>query len=262
MTRAVARPRVAVFLAGVQKGGTTALFEHLAAHPSLAAPRVKETHHFDNESLDWNLGQADRLDTFYDGSEDGRIRFEATPITLYWPPSLQRVHAYNPAAKLIVLFRDPIERAYSHWRMEVLRGTETLSFAEAIRTGRARLQAAQPLDANWRDRSYVERGFYGAQLERALSLFARSQMLLLLSDEFRNQHQIALDRIADFLGIPAFGDVPAHIANQAAPAPHLPPITPDDRCELQSVFGADLRLFATLSGLEIGEWMSYRHRND
>lgn len=251
---AAAPPRVGVFLAGVQKGGTTALYEHLAEHPSLAGPRVKETHHFDNESLDWTQDQSDALDAYYDATAEGRMRFDATPITLYWPPALPRLHAYNPAAKLIVLFRDPIERAYSHWRMEVARGTEPLSFADAIRSGRERLHPDRPLDAHWRDHSYVERGCYGAQLTRALSLFPRSQMLLLLSEDFHGDHRRVLEEIAAFLGISAFGDVPPRIANQAVSVPYLPPISSADRNLLRAIFAADMAVFAKLSGLDIGRW--------
>ncbi|MGP3699493.1 hypothetical protein [Rhodobacter sp. NSM] len=71
---------------------------------------------------------------------------------------------------LILPLRDPVERAHSHWRMEVARGNESLSFSEAIREGRARVAR------NGRVFTYVERGFYGAQLERLETCFPREQV--------------------------------------------------------------------------------------
>ena len=250
--------RVAIFLAGVQKSGTTSLASHMRAHPALQAPIVKETHHFDNESLDWSADNQAALARFYSPHDTDRLRFDATPITIFWPPALERVRAHNPAAKLVILFRDPIERAYSHWRMETRRGTETLPFSAAIREGRVRLSPDRPLDIHWRDRSYVERGFYGRQLQRALSMFPREQMLLLLSDDLRTNHQHTLARLAAFLDIPPFGPVAPRLEHQSPAVPDLKRLTPEDHNHLQSVFAEDAQNFATLSGLNIQHWNTMR----
>jgi hypothetical protein len=249
---------VAIFLAGVQKSGTTSLASHMQAHPALAAPNVKETHHFDNEALDWSHDNQPTLERFYNAWNNGRLRFDATPITIFWPPSLPRVQAHNPAAKLVLLFRDPIERAWSHWHMETRRGTENLPFSTAIREGRARLSESRPLDAHWRDHSYVERGFYGAQLQRAFSLFPREQILLLSSEQLRHKHQDTLDQLSGFLNIPSFGAVPPRQEHQSPISPDLPPVTQADHSYLQSVFAEDIKLFQDLSGLDIGGWGTMR----
>ncbi len=75
---------------------------------------------------------------------DGRPCGEATPIYAYWPNALARIAAYNPAMKLILMLRDPVERAWSHWRMEQSRGVETHHFSWCIREGRQRLFDAEP----------------------------------------------------------------------------------------------------------------------
>jgi len=139
------------------------------------------------------------------GAEDGRVWGEATPIYLYWPNCLERIRRYDPAMKLIFLFRDPVERAWSHWKMEHGRGWETEPFSACIREGRSRV-AGDPVTPGFhRIHSYVERGFYGAQLARALALFPREQMLLLRSEDLRENPDRVLEQVCAFVGVAGFG---------------------------------------------------------
>jgi hypothetical protein len=86
----------------------------------------------------------------------GVIRGEATPIYMYWPNAMERICRYNAAAKLILCLRHPAYRAHSHWRMEIMRSAETLSFENAIsRAGRRRVRNAE--GGVHRVYSYVER---------------------------------------------------------------------------------------------------------
>lgn len=141
---------------GVQKAGTTTLHALLRDHTDLAVSPEKELHFFDQENRDWRSGDYTDYHVHFSG-RDG-VWGEITPIYIYMPGCLDRIHAYNPDIKLIAMFRDPIDRAFSHWRMEVDRGYEAMPFSDAIRDqGRGRLGRA-----NWhRIFSYVERGFYG-----------------------------------------------------------------------------------------------------
>src|SRR5579872_6807617 len=113
---------VSIFICGVQKGGTTSLYAHLCEHPSLQAPSKKEIHFFDDESENWLRPDYGRLESFFGAEEEDRLRFDVTPIYCFWPPSIERIRTYNPAARLILLFRDPFGRAWSQWRMEYARG--------------------------------------------------------------------------------------------------------------------------------------------
>ena len=121
-------PRVTFLVAGAQKGGTTALFDYLADYPDIALSDVKEVHHFDDEAVDWAAPDHAAYHAHFP-PPDGRPCGEATPIYIYWPNSLERIHAYNPAMKLIITLRDPVERAWSGWRMETRNGVETQPYA-------------------------------------------------------------------------------------------------------------------------------------
>ncbi len=173
--------RIPIFGCGVQKGGTTSLYAHFCEHPALSPPIQKELHFFDDETNAWAVPDYRALDAFFPPDDGDRLRFDITPIYSFWPPSMQRIRDYNPAAKLIFLFRDPFDRAWSQWCMEYARGDETLPFAEAIRGGRSRLDGLAPLARERRVYPYIERGRYSEQIRRALTHFPREQLLFLRS---------------------------------------------------------------------------------
>jgi hypothetical protein len=249
-------PEVSFLVAGVQKGGTTALFTHLVHDlPSVQMAPEKEVHFFDDETrVDWSAPDYGRLHDAFP-AKDGRPRGEVTPIYVYWPESLERIARYNPAMKLVLLFRDPVRRAWSHWRMEYARGWESEPFAWCIREGRARVDSAEAPGFH-RVFSYVERGFYAQQLERLLTLFPREQLLLLTSDELKADPGGVLGRIAAFLGAePPAGPVAPRRELEARPIDYGQAITADDVAHLRGIYADDTRRFAMLSGLPVAGWL-------
>lgn len=194
------KPLVDFIIAGAQKGGTTALYDYLVEDPAICMARIKETHFFDDERQDWAGPDYGAYHGLFDDPA-GRPCGEATPIYIYWPRSLERIAAYNPAMRLIVLLRDPVERAWSHWRMEHFRGVEPLGFADAIRSGRHRLFERAPWGYD-RVHSYVERGFYADQLERLFAIFPREQALILQSAALQDDPAETLERVRAFIDAP------------------------------------------------------------
>jgi len=246
---------VSFLIGGVQKGGTTALFRYLEDIPSLSMAPVKETHFFDDEvNVDWSAPDYGRLHAAFPPPDGGK-RGEATPIYIYWPNCLERVARYDPAMKLVFLFRDPVERAWSQWKMEFARGWETEPFAWCIREGRARVDSPEAPGFH-RIYSYVERGFYAAQLEHALRLFPREQMLLLRSEDLDADPDGTLARICRFVGAPEpTGPVERRRELVAKDIDYGQPITPEDRALLREVFAEDTARFGALSGLDVSGWM-------
>ena len=111
--------------------------------------------------------------------------------------------------KLIAILRDPVERAHSHWRLERRRGTETLSFEDALDREESELvgelerllATSGYVDAPF-STSYVARGRYAEQLERWLELFPREQLLVLLTKNLADDPRRSMAQVADFLGVP------------------------------------------------------------
>jgi hypothetical protein len=245
-----ADPRVAFIIAGVQKGGTTALFDYLGDEPGVSLSRVKEIHFFDDEAQDWAQPDYGAYHANF-AAFDSRACGEATPIYLYWPGSLERIAAYNPDVRLIVMLRDPVERAWSHWKMEYARGAEARPFAWCIREGRQRLFAAEPWGFH-REISYVERGFYGEQMARLLGLFPREQVLVARAEHLRADPGGVLAKVRAFLEL-APSDAPApREANVARGMDYGSELTTADAAYLRGVYARDLERLADLTGIRFG----------
>lgn len=244
-------PRVEFAVVGVQKAGTTALFHFLSQHPRICMPADKELHFFDDDSRGWNCPDyRDYLRRF--PRRRGCMRGEATPSYIWWPNALERLHAHNRDVKVIALFRDPADRAHAHWRMSRARGLETLDFSSAIRAGRRRLDAGAPDDPRRRHFSYVERGFYGAQVERLLSIFPRAHVLMLRQDDLASQHERTLAQIFDFLGLEPKPVQPRRVFDGRPEGA----MSPDDADYLASCYASELEQFAARSGLDVSGWPS------
>ena len=249
-----AERRVGFLVAGVQKGGTSALFEYLREMPGLQLPDVKEAHFFDDEaSVDWS--RADYAPYHRLFRDDGRLWGEATPIYSYWPNCLERIAAYNPAMKLILLFRDPVERAWSHWKMEYAKGKETQPFAWCIREGRARLDPGDPAaPGHHRVFSYVERGFYGRQVAHLLTLFPREQCLFLRSEDLRDTPAAALQQICSFLDQTPPGEIIPRFVHLARDRDYGAQFTHRDARLLGQLYASDIGQFSDLTGIDPTAW--------
>ncbi|GAB6124848.1 sulfotransferase [Humidesulfovibrio idahonensis] len=250
---------VSVFVAGIQKSGTTSLFAYFCEHPELSAPDRKELHFFDDESRDWSVPFHQALHARFQRAQENRLRFEATPISTFWPNALERIRDYNPEARLILLFRDPIERAWSHWCMEYARQQEPLPFSEAIRAGRDRLDPDDRHTPQWRVHSYVERGFYAGQARRALGLFPRKHILFLRSQDLLDRHRDVLASIASFLGISPFPNTGAKRERSRLDIVYPSELEQRDIRHLAGLYRADVLEFANLTGLDVDDWLTIRN---
>lgn len=241
------KPLVNFIIAGAQKAGTTALYEYLAEDPAIGLSKIKEVHFFDDDTRDWAFPDYEPYHAQFAPDGPG-IRGEATPIYLYWPESLERIARYNKAMRLIFLLRDPVERAWSHWKMEFARGVETRPFSWAIREGRQRLFRSEPWGAH-REFSYVERGFYGEQIARALTLFPREQILLLRSEDLKHQPDELLNLVNGFLEIPPPGKRGRRFVHVGREMDYGSRLSEDDVAFLREVFASDQERLKSLTGL-------------
>lgn len=193
---------------GAQKGGTSSLFSDLLQHPDVLGSSRKQVHYFDRhyrQGLDWYR-------SFFPvppGGESRPIRLEATPYYLYHPAVPERIRATLPDARFIVLLRDPVERAYSHYLHSRERGFEPLGLTEALDAEAGRLAGeedrllADPGYASYahQHQSYQHRGLYARQLACWLALFPADRFLLLKSEDLFERPEAAIRRLLDFLGL-------------------------------------------------------------
>lgn len=203
---------------GTQKGGTTALARFLGAHPEICFAKHKEAHFFDRP--DFPEGASfDALNVAYAQKFPpewaGKIVGEGTPIYMYLPGVAERIRAYYPDMRWVLLLRHPVDRAVSHYSMEWARGGEWLPLPLALRAERFRCwydQGWLAWKTSLRHHSYLDRGRYSGQIERLWRLFGRERVLVLTHEELRDQHAETLRRVYAFLGVQRRDLIPAQEA--------------------------------------------------
>jgi hypothetical protein len=186
------------------------------------------------------------------GCATGKTCGEATPIYMYWPNSIERLHTYDPSARIIVLIRHPVFRAHSHWRMETKRGAENLSFSEAIRGGRSRVKEAP--GGVHRVYSYIERGFYAEQIRRILQYYPHSQVQIATTDQLWLELKSTLNAFERFLNInEELSPEREYIIAARTDIPDQ--ITKADFKFLMDLFRPDIRAVSEMTGISLDYWL-------
>lgn len=192
--------KVDFIICGTQKGGTSALDAYLRGHPEICMANRKEVHFFDDDEAFRNgLPNNSSYHSFFSPQPSHKLLGEATSTYMYWRDAPRRMWQYNPNMKLIVILRNPIDRAYSHWNMERLRNADTASFWDAIQNEGERCRDALP--NQHRVYSYIDRGFYLEQLRRIWAYFPKKQTLVLRNEELRQYPNETLQKVYGFLGL-------------------------------------------------------------
>lgn len=186
-------------ICGTQKGGTTALDRFLSQVDGIETAKIKEIHFFDNDNLNWENPDYSILHAHFNWDYNYIIRGEATPIYMYWPSAVERIYNYNPNIKLIFCLRHPVYRAFSHWKMEYMRGEETHSFEDAISNiGRERVKTAS--NSVHRVYSYIERGFYDEQIKNIFRFVPPENCLFVKTDNLWNEITPTINCVCSFIG--------------------------------------------------------------
>jgi Sulfotransferase domain len=197
-------------IVGAQKCGTTSLYHYLLHHAAVFRPRKKEIHYFDN-----NYHHGSTWYRLHFSRRHGGLNFESSPYYLFHPKVPERLAATLPHAKLIVMLRDPVARAYSHYWHERRLGHEHLSFADAVAAEDERLAGESTRlreddgyrSYNHEHYSYVARGRYVEQIERWFQFFPRNQFLFVDSERFSANPVQEMVRVTAFLGLSPLGEI-------------------------------------------------------
>jgi hypothetical protein len=211
---------------GAQKAGTTALFALLSRHSMVLTSCIKEVHYFDlhyDKGLDWYRAHFPLVREAEEVASGNTLPavLEASPYYLFHPAVPTRIAQLIPSTRFIVLLRDPVARAWSHYWHERTRGYEWLSADVAFRSEAQRLGGEEErLLAEPRYRSHAHRHFsylarsrYANQLERWFGLFPCPQFLVLRSEDLFASPATTLSLTLRFLELPDEADL------QSAPPP-------------------------------------------
>lgn len=189
--------------------GTTSLYNYLIEHPCILPALKKEIHFFDskfNKGLKWYKANFPKYSKSKIENNVQILTGEASPYCLFNPLAPKRIHETLPHVKLIVLLRNPIERAYSDYKQN---DKETLTFDEAIKHEKNRLQGEEKkilLDSNhvsiphW-TQAYTTQGIYVEQLKNWMSIFPKHQILVLKSEDLFDNPSTILKQVHKFIGV-------------------------------------------------------------
>lgn len=221
-----------LFLIGAAKSGTTALSSTLGQHPAIAPLPIKEPGHFStdlrtpafssqyNRLVQWDEAayfKKAHLEDRHIGFVDSELNYQklvdhaiaknpdvnyvldASTSYLYSAKAPAELRHYAPEGKIVLILRNPIERAYSHYTMALKYGMEQESPLQAFK----REAALHP--AHWgQDECYLELGQYAKQLQRWLECFPLDQLHIIWYEDFTADPQKAMDALMKYLDLPTF----------------------------------------------------------
>ena len=203
-------------LFGVSRSGTTSLYQYLSQHPNIEPCAVKETRFFDmyyERGINWyrmNYPSVWQKFVFTKLKNKKFITGEASGAYIENPHTPKRIHDLDPNIKLILLVRNPVDRAFSHYIRKMKNGSEKLSFEESIEQEKSRIQGEQDkMEKNekyyssiFHSLGYLTKGLYAIPLKNWLKYFSMKQILVLENGEFLHDPEKVYNRAIEFLGLP------------------------------------------------------------
>jgi hypothetical protein len=241
-----------VVIIGAQKCGTSSLHGYLTQHPQVITPLRKEVHYFD---VNYPRGERWYRAHFGRVGEPG-LNIDSSPYYLFHPLVAERMHGLLPRAKLIVLLRDPVRRAYSQYWQQRDKDREPLDFEAALAAEPERVDEAHRRLANGeitasrehQIHSYLARGRYAEQLERWLRLYPREQLLVLRFEDLVKDPLETLNFTLAWLGLPPMIDARLEPRNTR----NYPPMRPETAERLKTYFEPWNRRLEELAGEKMG----------
>lgn len=176
-------------IVGAPKSGTNSLREYLRSHPDVFMPSG-EVHYFD---INFDKGIEWYQDFFKDWSGEKRIG-EKTPSYMYDRKIAERIHKLNPKMKLIFLLRHPVDRAYSHYWHDKKAGRLTWDFDEVFLLKKG-------LDHEIAGHNLLKMSYYKKAISNYKKLFPPKQILLIKTEDLKNNRVKVLNKVYNFLDI-------------------------------------------------------------
>jgi hypothetical protein len=198
------------YIVGAQKAGTSSLYHYLIQHPLIHKSYLKEVHYFDG-GLNPEIDNYKRNLNWYKAhfsikKNKNAINIDATPFYLFHPQVPKRIASLTPEAKIIILLRNPVHRAISHYYHVKRHGFETLPITEAFEMESLRLahayQTKDYKDINFRLYSYKARGLYLDQIKRYHQVFNKNQTLIIDSNDLFLNTEKTINTVFKFLNLP------------------------------------------------------------
>jgi hypothetical protein len=195
---------------GAMRCGTSSLYSYLYSHPQVLPAKRKEVHYFDlnfEKEENWYRSFFPPAPIMATGKY---ITGEASPYYLYHPHAVRRIQEVIPDVKIIILLRDPVDRAISaYWYISNVTEEEDLPIEEAFRREKERLRGEEEKiirnksydSFEHRYHSYLDRGKYTKQIKRVKKFFSKDEIIVLKSEELFGSKNKVMKKVHNFLDI-------------------------------------------------------------
>tara|TARA_B100000945_G_C20299700_1_gene557409 strand:- start:26 stop:886 length:861 start_codon:yes stop_codon:yes gene_type:complete len=193
--------KVDFFIVGAPKAGTTSLYHYLSEHPETDMSILKEPNYFSENSIKDNdlyyksypIKKLSKYHSLF--KNNNLIKGEASVSYLYYKDVAKSIKAYNSSARIIIMLRDPIERAFSHYLMDFRLGLINDTFENII------FQKSNLSNSKTYFQQYVKLGEYTNQIKRYFNEFPSEQILVVDYDDFKNKTSDIVKKVYKFLKI-------------------------------------------------------------
>ena len=203
---------------GAAKSGTTSLFNILRQHPNIYSPSFKEPHFFDIDE-NYEKGLSWYESTYYKDVNQ-KISVDYTPSYFFCSKAPRRIfNAFGGDMKFVLILRDPIDRAYSHYLHSKRDEEEPLTFLQAIAEEDTRLYQYSINNNNISSlrHSYYNQSLYGLMMERYLEYFSLENFFIIdFEADFINNRKETIDNLILFMGLESFDFNLDHLSNPSS----------------------------------------------
>jgi len=194
--------KVDFFIVGAPKSGTTSLYHYLSEHPQVEMSSQKEPDYFSDKAIHeqgmyYAKNRVDTLDKYESlfVQKESVVYGEASVSYLFYENVAEDIKKYNPNAKIIIMLRDPIERAFSHYLMDYRLGLISDSFENVL------AKISKHKNAHLFYQQYIEVSKYSRQIQRYLDFFEKDNILFIDYEDFKKNVSKTVDQVYNFLNI-------------------------------------------------------------
>lgn len=194
--------KVDFFIVGAPKAGTTSLYHYLSEHPQVEMSSQKEPDYFSDKAIHeqgmyYTKNRVNSLDKYESlfVQKESVVYGEASVSYLFYENVAEDIKKYNPNAKIIIMLRNPIERAFSHYLMDYRLGLISDSFENVL------AKKSKHKNAHLFYQQYIEVSKYAKQIQRYLDFFEKDNILFIDYEDFKINVSKTVDQVYNFLHI-------------------------------------------------------------
>ena len=189
--------KVNTFIVGAPKAGTTSLYFYLQQHPDVCMSEIKEPNYFTAQqvvNLYYDVSPVNSEDWYHSifVEPTKRIVGEGSVSYLFYPEVAQKIYEYNSEARILIILRNPVQRAFSHYLMDCRLGLCDISLEEILKN---------PSKYPHFYQQFIVLGMYHQQIKRYIDVFGQNQVKVMFYDDLKTDANLFIDQIFSFLNL-------------------------------------------------------------